>query len=262
MDPMRGSHRCDAMIERARILMDSFAAGAFAISAVLTALRTTTLSPDLHTEQAFMSRDLADMSNAHNLLGVVAQPTNPVLWALLAAVLVATGLYLAARAGRAARGSVPHGLQTLGLICAAAWPWILNPSPLAGLVLAAVSCLLLAAGIMRRDPGAPRGGWLEDLAMPFVAGWLLMAATSSLGMYVHEYLGVGLERATLIGLLPAALLGAWGQLRMDGAITFSLAIIWAMIGFAAATAGSSITIATACVMGISALAVVLVRVTT
>ncbi|ARJ69611.1 hypothetical protein [Paracoccus contaminans] len=81
-------------------------------------------------------------------------------------------------------------------------------------------------------------------------------------MYVHFRLGVGLERAVLIGLLVTALLGAWGQLRMNGAITFSLAIIWAMIGFAATTAGTSITIATACVLGISALAVVLVRVTT
>ena len=64
------------------------------------------------------------------------------------------------------------------------------------------------------------------------------------------------------GRADAALLGAWGQLAMNRPVSFALALIWAMIGFAAATAGASIVIATACVLGISALAVVLVRVTT
>ena len=117
---------------------------------------------------------------------------------------------------------------------------------------------------LRPDPVVEVMGVRVGNALPvaFIAGWLLVAATSALGMYVHFRLGVDLEQAVLIGLLVTALLGAWGQLRMNGAITFSLAIIWAMIGFAAATAGTSITIATACVLGISALAVVLVRVTT
>ena len=54
----------------------------------------------------------------------------------------------------------------------------------------------------------------------------------------------------------------WLQLKIDRFPTFSLAVIWGMIGLAGETVGYSITIATACVLGISALAVVLVRVTT
>ena len=75
-------------------------------------------------------------------------------------------------------------------------------------------------------------------------------------------MGLGLERAILLGLLAAALASVWVQLRIDRFPSFSLAVIWGMIGLAAETAGFSITIATACVLGISALAVVLVRVTT
>ena len=62
--------------------------------------------------------------------------------------------------------------------------------------------------------------------------------------------------------VAAALLSVWIQLRIDRFPSFALAVIWAMIGLAGETAGTSITIATACVLGISALAVVLVRVTT
>ena len=59
---------------------------------------------------------------------------------------------------------------------------------------------------------------------------------------------------------------AWKRVRTGdlgvGTIVIGLAVIWAMIGLAGGTVGYSITIATACVLGISALAVVLVRVTT
>lgn len=251
-----------------RTVLDSFAAGSFAISALLTALRTTTMRPDLHTERALLDDrfpPLAGLSFVpselkRNLLGPVSQPGNPVLWTLLAAVVIATGLHLISRLHRR-EPQVREGALALGLLCGAVWPWVLNPIPLAGLALAVASCLLLVGGIMPGPRGRPPPA-VDDLPIAFVAGWMLMAATSALGMYVHHRLGLELERSVLIGLLPAALLGAWFQLRMEGGVTYSLALIWGMIGFAAATAGSSITIATACVLGISALAVVVVRVTT
>lgn len=255
------------MTLQGRTIADSFAAGSFAISAVLTALRTTTIRPELHTGRVFdtggLSFALPDdpLGKAGlNLLGVVSQPSNPVLWILLAAVVVAVGAHMLSRI----RQPVPPGrewAETVALMLAAVWPWLLNPMPLPGLALAALSAGLLTQGVMPQSGGTRREGG-GDLPVAFIAGWLLVAATSALGMYVHFRLGVDLEQAVLIGLLVTALLGAWGQLRMNGAITFSLAIIWAMIGFAATTAGTSITIATACVLGISALAVVLVRVTT
>lgn len=272
------------MTRTALATAESFAAGSFAISALLTALRTSTLRGELHTERAVLDRagvafqTLADVEPAAraNLLGPVTQPSNPVLWALLAAVILAAVLH-AARPRRGAEPARLPAMQIGGLLLAAAWPWVLNPAPLAGLALAALSCGLLIAGLIAN--GQPtRDGWrgleedaaapparppgVGDLPMGFIAGWVLMAATSAVGMYVHHHFGLGVERSVLLGLLPAALLGAWGQLAMNRPVSFALALIWAMIGFAAATAGASIVIATACVLGISALAVVLVRVTT
>lgn len=251
-----------------RTVADSFAAGFLAISAVLTALRTTTIRPELHTERAFADEAGLTLDpfsgdfpiESLNLLSVVSQPSNPVLWALLAALVVAVGAHMLTRIRR----PVPSGRQkaeTAGLLLAAVWPWLLNPMPLPGLALAALSALLLA-GPARPQTGQPGVGNKGDLPIAFVAGWVLVASSSALGMYVHYRLGVEIERAVLAGLLITALVGVWWQLKINGAVTFSLAIIWAMIGIAAATAGASITIATACVLGISAFAVVLVRVTT
>lgn len=252
----------------ARQIADSFAAGLFAISTTLTALRTSTVHPELHTDRAMMDADelyfappIAPPGHSdHNLLGLVSQPSNAVLWALLAVVVIAVGVHTISRIRRPVP-SRREWLDTLGLMLGAAWPWAVNPAPAVGLALAALSVMLLAGGMTRdgRTSTPAAGG---DLPIAFVTGWLLVAGSSALGTYLHLRLGFGLERAMLTGLLLTALLGAWLQLKMDSGASFSLAIIWAMIGFAAATAGSSITIATACVLGISALAVVLVRVTT
>lgn len=253
------------MTHKARNIADSFAAGLFAISTALTALRTSTVRPELHTERALMDgAELAFAAPAGargglNLLGLVSQPSNAVLWALLVAVIVATGAHALGRLRRP-MPSARERADTIGFLLGAAWPWVLNPAPLTGLALAGLSVLLLTRGIVRHAGGTAQAH--GDLPVAFVAGWLLVAASSALGMYLHLRMGMGLESAILAGLLVTALLGARVQLKMDGGASFSLAIIWAMIGFAAATAGTSITIATACVLGISALAVVLVRVTT
>lgn len=266
------------MNRHASIAAEAFAAGSFAISVLLTALRTTDTLAALHTEQVLLEPRTAPLSGfsapvvavRDNLLSVVSQPTNPVLWALLIAVILAALMHVLTASRN--RYSTPRSwMLPAGLLVAALWPWVLNPAPLAGLPLAALSCLLLVRGLSDTlgdttpdaDPVEPilRAGPAPQLTA-FIAGWLLVAATSALGTFVHHRLGMGLERSVLVGLLLAALLGAWGQLRMERAVTFSLAIIWAMIGFAAAAAGASITIATACVLGIAALAVVLVRVTT
>ena len=247
------------------IFAEAFAAALFAISVLMTGLRTVAPWGRLYTEGvSFDPRrgNIAMSGNGGlggpNLLGVIAQPSNPVLWALLIAVMLAALLHLASRLRnhRAAPLPVSH---TLGLIVASAWPWVLNPAPMAGLAMALISCALLVHGITRSPtPDRPAA----HMAAAFIAGWLVIAGTSALGMVLYRQAGLGLERSVLLGLLLAALVGAWVQLRIESYATFSLAIIWAMIGFAAASAGGSITIATACVLGISALAVVIVRVTT
>ena len=78
--------------------------------------------------------------------------------------------------------------------------------------LAALSCLLLVRRLSDTlgdttpdaDPVEPilRAGPAPQLTA-FIAGWLLVAATSALGTFVHHRLGMGLERSVLVGLLLA-----------------------------------------------------------
>lgn len=258
-----------------QIVIEVCAAGSFAISALLTALRTLTdwapaRSSPLSFERTLAGRmALGDGSGGLSLLGVVAQPTSAILWLLLAAVLLATVLHLVARARARFAPPLPLAISA-GLALAALWPWVIGPAPLVGLALAAAACTALALGIAQL-PEPPAGAEVQSGSdslggagahpLAFVAGWVVMAAANALGLVLFG-MGMGLERSILLGLLVAALAAVWVQLRLQPLVTFSVAAIWAMIGIAAVTAGTSITIATACVLGISALAVVVVSMTT
>lgn len=244
-------------------VVEAFSAGLFAISTVLTALRTLTPWESVYTDPLAFDRTLAGRmsleggTSGANLLGIVSQPTTVILWVLMATVALAAILHVVGRLQVRFSPPLPRAV-TLGLLLGAVWPWAIGTIPLFALILAALSCAALFHAI-RTHPEPERGLGLYPLA--FVTGWLTMSATSSLSLLLY-HMGMGLERAILLGLLVAALAAAWVQLRLEHLVTFSLAAIWAMIGVAGETAGTSITIATACVLAIAAQAVVLVRVTT
>jgi|GEM_PF-6093328 len=251
------------MSRNLQAVIEAFAAGLFAISAVLTSLRTVTAWDDLYTDPLTFDRPMTGRMALQgggaemNLLGIMSQPTNVILWGLMIAAVAAAILHVVGRLQERFGPPLPSAIS-LGLLCASVWPWVVNLAPALGILLGGLACLLVVRGI-DIHPRPQRGVGLFPIA--FLAGWLLMTACSSLSLLIY-YMGIGLERSILLGLLAAALSAVWLQLRIDRFPTFSLAVIWAMIGLAGGTVGYSITIATACVLGISALAVVLVRVTT
>lgn len=251
------------MSRNLQAVIEAFTAGLFAISAALTALRTVTAWDDLYTDPLTFDRPvmgrmaLQGGGTEANLLGVFAQPTNVILWGLLAAAVTAAILHVVGRLQERFGPPLPRAMN-LGLLAATAAPWVINSVPIAGLGLGGLACGLLVYGI-KTHPAPERG--LGCFPIAFLCGWFVMATCASLSLLAY-YMGLGLERAILLGLLAAALASVWIQLRIDRFPSFSLAVIWGMIGLAGETAGTSITIATACVLGISALAVVLVRVTT
>ena len=121
-----------------QVLIEVAAAGGFAVSALLTSLRTLSgwtlvTSTPLSFERTLTGRmSLGGGTGELSLLGLVAQPTTAILWALLAAVLVAVVLHLAARL-RARRAAPQPPAIALGLAMAALWPWVIGPAPLPGL---------------------------------------------------------------------------------------------------------------------------------
>lgn len=277
----------------APVLAEAAAAGLFAIATAVAAVgagtRTGALSGTLsasgdgvHTglsgTSAFISSTgFLSMSGPPQMradvMGMVSHPSNAVMAAMLAVVAAAALWHFLWRLTDRASAPAPWPLIA-GLGLAALYHLVEHGNPLAGFATSAGAAALMVWGITSTRPEQahpPRATPAEDRRRfargrlwtgGFIAGWLLMVACTTMAEATHLSLGLLPERAMLLGLLVAALIATRTQLFIGGIISFSLAVIWVMIGVAAGTVSASITVATACVLGISALAVVIVRVTT
>ncbi|HRO14590.1 MAG TPA: hypothetical protein PLL33_06030 [Paracoccus sp. (in: a-proteobacteria)] len=243
-------------------MVEGFACAAFAASTLAASLLMRVKPPPpppITLDNPYGLFDPWPEEAARHLVSIVSQPVNPALWSLLIGALLAAVAHLALRV-RCRFVPPLRWTVSLGFLTAAAWPWVIDMSPLLGLVLAAGATALLIQGLIL-DLGRVEH-MLELTPLGLVAGWQLVAAAGTAALALHALLGLGLDRATLLALLGMSLAGARVQMMIGPNISFSLALIWAMIGIAAASLGISITLATACVLGIASLAVVIVRVTT
>lgn len=267
------------MTRQLQVLIEAFAAGFFALSTLMTpvwAARMFYTTTPLDAASLLLMESRLDM--APQVLDVVSYPDNAVMWALLIAAVIAALLHLgwrlADRMSPPAPWALIWGLTAGGLYHLGA---LIDPLLALALGLAAAGLMIVgvidpparrrAAAVPAPDPDPAdaevrHGRGAQLWAAAFVAGWTLMIACAALVEVAHDTLGIGPERAMLLGLLVAAHVATRAQLQIGAVISFALAVIWAMIGIAASTVSASITIATACVLGIAALAVVVVRVTT
>lgn len=253
------------MTHRTRCLIEAFATAFFALSTLVFAVRGFAAGvgwPETRGAVPSQFSSVVKMANETirlpRLLDIVSPPVDPIIGLLLLAV-VAAGLFRAFSLVRHQNGAcVPMALAaSVGLVLAGIWPWLDGGLPALGPPVAILASAGTIWGVMLARFGTE---WRTPFAAAFIAGWLLIVGALAAGSYLQPMLGT--ERAMLAALLATALIGTRVQLQIGGTIGFSLALVWAMIGISAATLGSSITIATACVLGISALAVALVRVTT
>lgn len=193
-------------------------------------------------------------------MGLVAQPVNGALWSLLWLAIASGFAHVAVRLCRRFRGP-PRIMVTVGLLAAALAPWIVYRSQVIGLLIGLLGILALVQGLF--DDTAAEGD--EDwglVPLGVLTAWVTLSILGATGVTLQGWLGLDPQRAALLMLLGVSLAGARIQLSLGRNIAFSLTLIWAMIGIAAAALGGSMTVATACVLGISSLAVVIVRVTT
>lgn len=253
------------MTHRTRCLIEAFATAFFALSTLAFAARMVAAGvvwPDMRAAGASEFSSVVKMANdtvrLPRLLDIVSPPVDPIIGLLLLAI-VGAGLFRALSLVKSRNGGcVPMALvASVGLVLAGIWPWLGDGLSALGPPVAILASVGTISGLVLARFGTE---WRAPFAAAFIAGWLLIVGALAAGTYLQPLLGT--ERAMLAALLATALIGTRVQLQIGGTIGFSLALIWAMIGISAATLGSSITIATACVLGISALAVALVRVTT
>jgi hypothetical protein len=150
-----------------------------------------------------------------------------------------------------------HAALTLALILGAAWPWVSRDYPVTGFMLAAAMFALSLTAALR---GQQIGGAIRRLpTIGLFAGWATAVTYAAFATLVNGHLGIPPVAATAIAMLLCAGAGIVVQLRLGGSVSYSIAIIWSLVGLATATMGSDPTIATVAILGIAAMAIVLVR---
>lgn len=162
-------------------------------------------------------------------------------------------------ARQAQRDNTPaeHAALTLALILGAAWPWVSRDYPVTGFMLAAAMFALSLTAALR---GQQIGGAIRRLpSIGLFAGWATAVTYAAFATLVNGHLGIPPVAATAIAMLLCAGAGIVVQLRLGGSVSYSIAIIWSLVGLATATMGSDPTIATVAILGIAAMAIVLVR---
>lgn len=185
-------------------------------------------------------------------------PDNPLMWALLVAIwamvlLDAVGQWIDPTDSRALRDGRPRiwPLIVVAMGGAALWPALLGRPALLTLVAG------FGAGLMIL--GARRAAGRHRPAVGFFAGWATAVASAALAQLASTQLGLPAHVIPVIAILPAAAIGMAAQVWIGPSIGYSAALIWAFCGLAISTMGSDPMIALAAILGISAMASVLVR---
>lgn len=197
---------------------------------------------------------------------IFLDPNNLVMWALLLSIWAALMLDALGEWLEVDQTTGPHPRQPLrqtagpdvrwplaaGLAFGTIWPWLIDAAQL----VAAVGAALAAAALYL---ATVRAAGLRRPAIGFLAGWSLCLATVMLASQVGNWLDMSLAQAAILAILPAAGFGIAGQLRLGRRIGFSVALIWAFCGLALTTMGVSPMTAIAAILGIAAMATVLIR---
>lgn len=218
-----------------------------------------------HRQQEMLAAQNRDAHPAPEL----ARPQGYALRLLLGAVWIAVLLLAAGAVRGVAAGDATASLRPVAgrlalvaaLVCGAAWPWVAQVTRLGGFLVVAgmagfavLAALAITAGTGPARPWQPRG------SLGFFAGWALVGVYSSLAAILVQDLGLSVALATLVG--AGLLLGTAVeiQLRLGSVVAFSLAIMWAMIAFAAQSIGSDITVTLTAIAAVAGLAAVMVQV--
>ncbi|MAN56596.1 MAG: hypothetical protein ACU0BZ_05150 [Paracoccus sp. (in: a-proteobacteria)] len=188
-------------------------------------------------------------------------PENPLMWALLIVLWLSLALDAITQLressedysfAAAAGPNVVWPALSLALLAGAAWPWMVdrqNEPVLLG-ALFMVLATVIAARRARRS---------NRPAIGFLAGWSTATGIAALAAILAERLGLTIAQAAVLAILPGVLIGLAAQGRIGPSITYPTALIWAFVALATTTMGSSPMIAMAAIVGVSAMAMVLIE---
>lgn len=211
----------------------------------------------------------------HAFAPAMARPVGGALRILLLGVWVAVIMHLV-RAFQAERRVIvahrqagsrfaPHTTQAhwpfIGALAAgAAWPWAgYAGSRVPELALGtAMMAFALWAALERRRRVALKPTFTGTVEV--FAGWATVAVYASFAAVLIDDLGMSEPLAAVVSVLLLMVTAVEVQLRLDKAVAYGFAVIWALIGIAANAIQADLTVATAAIIAIAAITAVLVRV--
>lgn len=189
---------------------------------------------------------------------IYLNPQNPIVWALLGTIwlmvlLDGFGQFIDPSDGPEIRADRPRvwPLSTAAMACASVWPLMLDRP----LLLTATTAL----GAICATLGARYAAGRHRPAIGFFAGWATALTSAALAGLASERFGLPVQAVSALAILPAAAIGMAAQTWIGPSIGYSTALIWAFCGLAVTTMGSDPVIALAAILGITAMATVLVR---
>lgn len=146
---------------------------------------------------------------------------------------------------------------TIALMGGALWPWVTIHAPTAGFLLAATTMLAAITTVVRgqRDGSKIR----QSAAVGLFAGWMTVVTYAAFGSFMADQINVPPHAAAMVALLLCTGTGVFVQLQLGRGVSYSIGLIWALVGVAALTMNSDPLTAMAATLGISAMAIVLVR---
>lgn len=213
--------------------------------------------------------------NRGGILDLAGQFMQPQVTAMLA-LLVLTWITLAYHAVRKLREqfrpgisatplpvrneAVETGMLIAGLVAGAIWPWLREDYPMQSFLL----CAAMLSGFLGAALMAIRLGDTIRMsnALGFAAGWATLVTCALFATLLQTQLGASTTLAASIAILIAALATVNVQLHLGQTISYSIAVIWGMIGLAAGSVAAEAALAMLAVLAIAVIAVALVRVTT
>lgn len=145
----------------------------------------------------------------------------------------------------------------VALVCAGLWPWIAQKNGTAGFLIA----LTMMIGGLTTCLRGQRFGWQirHPAAISLFAGWATAVAYASFAELLSDRISLPQTITAIVALLLCAATGIAVQFRLGHYIAYSVALIWALIGVAAATMGEQPEVATAAIVAVAAMAGILVR---
>ncbi|GEM_PF-5506639 len=147
-----------------------------------------------------------------------------------------------------------------GLALATVWPWIFPLRPMLGFVLAALMLAMILAAAMIR----PSSQKTQPVSMTLgiLAGWATLVTCAVFATLLERNLGTSATLSGLVALLICAIAAANIQLHLGSPFSYSVTVMWGLLGMAMASISSDAAVATAAVLAITYVGVAVIRVTT